>query len=302
MTVRLAFAVQAMVDPDILIVDEALAVGDEMFQRKCFRRLNELKRTGTSILFVSHSAQQIIELCDRALLLEQGQRLMFADPLTVVRAYQKMIFANPIDQARMIQEFKELDQDGGIKQNVSPVIPPEEYTPAFSELGEKVSETDFFESGLVPQTTEFHPIQGARIDSIKIYNSAGREVNSLLAGREYKFEICGKFLLDLESVNIKVLIRTKTGLPITGLLYPSNNKYITEIKSNQKFRLVQKLSMGLLPETYFVSMSIWSTSEQTPLHRVVDMIMFRVLPKAENRVFGYVDLTEGEPVFEIVEE
>src|SRR6478672_3840406 len=74
MVVRLAFAVQAMVDPDILIVDEALSVGDEKFQRKCFARLEELKSRGTSILFVSHSGSQIVELCERALLLEHGAR------------------------------------------------------------------------------------------------------------------------------------------------------------------------------------------------------------------------------------
>ena len=86
MVVRLAFAVQAMVDPDILIVDEALAVGDEKFQRKCFARLEELKSKGTSILFVSHAAAQIVELCDKALLLERGERLLFTQPLQVVRA------------------------------------------------------------------------------------------------------------------------------------------------------------------------------------------------------------------------
>src|SRR5689334_10087247 len=95
MIVRLAFAVQAMVDPDILVVDEALAVGDEKFQRKCFARIEELKNHGTSILFVSHSGPQIVELCDKALLLEQGERLMFNQPLQVVRAYQKMIYAPP---------------------------------------------------------------------------------------------------------------------------------------------------------------------------------------------------------------
>jgi len=93
MMVRLAFAVQATIEPDILIVDEALAVGDEKFQRKCFARLEALKNNGTSILFVSHSGPQIVELCDRAILLEQGRRLMCAKPMQVVRAYQKLIYA-----------------------------------------------------------------------------------------------------------------------------------------------------------------------------------------------------------------
>jgi lipopolysaccharide transport system ATP-binding protein len=106
MVVRLAFAVQAMIDPDILVVDEALAVGDEKFQRKCFARIEELKFKGTSILFVSHSGPQIIELCDRALLLEKGEQIFVDQPLRVVRAYQKLIFAPASQQAALIQEYR----------------------------------------------------------------------------------------------------------------------------------------------------------------------------------------------------
>ena len=73
MVVRLAFAVQANIDPSILVVDEALAVGDELFQKKCFARLSELKSKGTSILLVSHSCAQINQHCDRAIMLQDGE-------------------------------------------------------------------------------------------------------------------------------------------------------------------------------------------------------------------------------------
>ncbi|EPC9246847.1 ABC transporter ATP-binding protein, partial [Shigella flexneri] len=72
MLVRLAFAIQAQLDPEILIVDEALAVGDAKFQAKCFNRLKKLKENGTSILFVSHATEQIVTHCDRAILLNDG--------------------------------------------------------------------------------------------------------------------------------------------------------------------------------------------------------------------------------------
>ena len=72
MAVRLAFAVQAMVGPDILVVDEALAVGDAKFQAKCFDRLNQLKQRGTSILLVTHSGEQIVTHCSQAILLDNG--------------------------------------------------------------------------------------------------------------------------------------------------------------------------------------------------------------------------------------
>lgn len=73
MYVRLAFAVAACVEPDVLIVDEALAVGDVKFQSKCFRRFDELVSQGKTILFVTHSVEQVVRHCDRALLMEGGR-------------------------------------------------------------------------------------------------------------------------------------------------------------------------------------------------------------------------------------
>lgn len=302
MMVRLAFAVQAMVDPDILIVDEALAVGDEKFQRKCFRRLEKLKEKGTSILLVSHSAQQITELCDRALLLEQGQRLLLANPLTVVRAYQKMLFANSDEQMRLVQEFKELDRHSVNITSASFSTYPVDYTIPESEMDDKCPETDYYENGLIPKSTEIYPMQGARIDSIKIYNVKGQEVNNLLTGQEYNFEILGTFLEDRQSVYIGFGIRTMNGMDITGHAYPPYGKYIHNVKSGQKYRLVHKLRMSLTPGTYFVNLGNWSIIEPVCLHRISDASMFRVLPKSENRTFGYVDLSVNEPEFEIIDE
>lgn len=92
MIVRLAFAVQAQVDPEILIVDEALAVGDAKFQSKCFARLEALKEAGTSILFVSHSTEQIVNHCDDALLIEAGRLHQRGQPKDVVHTYLDLLF------------------------------------------------------------------------------------------------------------------------------------------------------------------------------------------------------------------
>ncbi|MGO4702304.1 ABC transporter ATP-binding protein [Dyella sp. 2RAB6] len=92
MVVRLAFAVQAQVDPDVLIVDEALSVGDAKFQSKCFARLDSLKEAGTSILFVSHSTEQIVSHCDRAILLHEGLMHQEGQPKDVVHTYLDLLF------------------------------------------------------------------------------------------------------------------------------------------------------------------------------------------------------------------
>lgn len=87
MLMRLAFSVATVVDPDILIVDEILAVGDAAFQEKSKKRMLELMGGGTTVLFVSHSLEQIQEMCDRVVWLEHGQLRMIGDVKTVCAAY-----------------------------------------------------------------------------------------------------------------------------------------------------------------------------------------------------------------------
>lgn len=92
MLVRLAFAVQAQIDPEILIVDEALAVGDAKFQAKCFARLKKLKENGASILFVSHATEQIVTHCDSAILLDGGVAQALGKPKDIVNQYLDILF------------------------------------------------------------------------------------------------------------------------------------------------------------------------------------------------------------------
>lgn len=94
MYVRLAFAVHAQVEPDILIVDEALAVGDARFQAKCFNRLRELRDRGTSILLVTHSTEQVVTHCDRAILLDQGKKIQEGASRDVVNHYLDLLYGN----------------------------------------------------------------------------------------------------------------------------------------------------------------------------------------------------------------
>jgi lipopolysaccharide transport system ATP-binding protein len=94
MFVRLAFAVAIHMDPDILVVDEALSVGDVRFQNKCFRKLRELKERGTTTLFVTHSSDLIVRHCDRAILLEKGEVHSTGDPADVVNEYLNLLFNN----------------------------------------------------------------------------------------------------------------------------------------------------------------------------------------------------------------
>src|SRR5947209_14605973 len=88
MYMRLAFAVATEVDPDILVIDEILAVGDMMFQQKCFERLRRFRESGKTILFVTHSMSDVQEHCDRAILLDKGQLVADGPPQEIVQRYE----------------------------------------------------------------------------------------------------------------------------------------------------------------------------------------------------------------------
>ncbi len=126
MYMRLGFAVAISVDPDILITDEVLAVGDEAFQRKCMDRIYALKKRGKTILFVSHGLGQVRDLCDRALWFDHGKLLIDSEPTVAIDAYLSQ--TNQRDAARLQAEAAEEAQQPIEETTASegPPLEPEE--------------------------------------------------------------------------------------------------------------------------------------------------------------------------------
>jgi ABC-type polysaccharide/polyol phosphate transport system ATPase subunit len=104
MTVRLGFAIAAHVQPEILLLDEVLAVGDLAFQQKCFQRIAELKDLGTTMIFISHNLEAVHKLCDRVVLLANGQVLGDGDPTAMIRRYRDEVFANSRQRRQRAEE------------------------------------------------------------------------------------------------------------------------------------------------------------------------------------------------------
>ena len=290
MLMRLAFAVQVILDPDVLIVDEALAVGDEKFQRKCFARIESLKAAGTSILFVSHSAPQIIELCDRAILLDRGDRLLFQDAARVVRAYQKLIYAPASEQEALRRHYLEegdttIVAQGGQNEAAMPASADGqgEYDPA-----------------LVQQAAVQYTPQGAQIESIRLLDSAGRDVNLLHAGQAYRVVLLANFSADCEDVHFGVNIHTLSGLVVTGQRHPAEVSAIPLLRVGERRRVIFAFRMVMVPGVYVVGGGIWSRGAPYCRHRIVDALMFRILPAPGAISFGIVDVAAADPLMEAV--
>lgn len=130
MYVRLGFSIAAHLEPDILLLDEVLAVGDASFQAKCLDRITELERAGTTIVFISHDLTAVERVCDRAILLQQGEIVASGLPGEVIKRYQPMSsskrseglrFFNSACDAALdfeIERIEALDRDGKVKHDL----------------------------------------------------------------------------------------------------------------------------------------------------------------------------------------
>lgn len=136
MFVRLAFAVAINIEPEILIVDEALSVGDVFFQAKCYKKFEEFKKAGKTILFVSHDLSSISKYCDRVVLLNKGTKLAEGSPREMVDMYKKLL-VNQLDD-----EDNSLESDGNSVSGDSDKIWKSQLTlnPDIQEYGEKQAE------------------------------------------------------------------------------------------------------------------------------------------------------------------
>jgi lipopolysaccharide transport system ATP-binding protein len=294
MFVRLAFAVAINMEPEILVIDEILAVGDERFQRKCFARIEAIRDAGAAILFVSHSASTVLQLCDRAILLERGRRVLSGGTATVVRSYQRLLYAPQAQYDGILAEINKLDGEEQ-QQKDSDRGRDSEGRRAETESGVETKPPDaskeqtYFDPGLVPESTTSYPTSGAAITNLQITDTEGRLMNVL--GRAQRFHISYEvhFHREVHGIHFGVHIRTTTGLPVTGQRFPELGGRLHTVEAGTRLRLVFHFDTRLLPGVYFIGGGVWHEDEPQCLHRVIDGLMFRVVGEQGNSSFGLFD-------------
>ncbi|MEM6904156.1 MAG: ABC transporter ATP-binding protein, partial [Pseudomonadota bacterium] len=214
MYMRLAFAVAIAVEPEILIVDEALSVGDEAFQRKCFTYLHGLLERGSTLLFVSHAAVSVVELCSRALLLHQGELVLDDSPRRVVQYYQRLLYDKGTDQSALVEEIRaqaarEASAPEPSAQNPGPQ--PDELDP--QDIDPNAPEP-YFDPGFISTTMNEYVPNGGRISDPHITTPSGKRVNHLIHGQRYTYRFRVDFDADHEGVQFGMYIRTKRGIDL----------------------------------------------------------------------------------------
>lgn len=298
MYARLAFSVAIHVDPDILVVDEALSVGDELFQRKCFLRIKEMQREGVTILFVSHSAATVTEICDKVLVLDRGERLLFSTARTAVRHYQRLLNA-PQDKSDAIrEELKALDRDieAGAREDGHPVAaapaatPGAAVTPAPAALG-GFSEESYFDPGLVAKGAVVYAENGAAITDLEIRNVRGQRVNTIAIGEAFSYRYRVHFHRAARNVRFGFVIKSVTGVELSRGNSHGDQFGIDFVEEGTTVEVVYSFQNQFAPNLYFLNAGVVSTvdGEETMLHRIMDGCVFRSLPRRETNISGYVD-------------
>jgi lipopolysaccharide transport system ATP-binding protein len=258
MQVRLAFAVATASRPDVLIVDEALSVGDAAFQRKCFRRIEDYKLAGTTLLFVSHDIETVKKLCDQAVFIRAGQLAHFGAAKEVCDEYEKYLFGS---------------------RNKA------ENVPVIKSIG-------IYDSSLNPKSAEIqYGSHGAFIKSVRIEDAAGNTVNVIPKCHDFTVFYVVEFFDNFDNVEYGMMIKSVEGVPIYGT-NTINKNTIKSFGINQVVLVNFKLKGNLLPGTYYLNTGVTSKSNDGNdfLHRRVDCLIFRVIESTVHTDIGYANL------------
>lgn len=217
MQVRLAFSVATAVRPDILIVDEALAVGDIFFQQKCFDRIRSFQQAGTTLLFVSHALSTVYALCDRALLIDQGRIARDASPREVIDLYNALVAARSATGAHPIK-ISEGDSSAGLSAG------------SYSHAG-------------------------VAIESVCL-RSGNAPAHSVVSGSELEAELAVSFAKPLDDPHIGFQIRDRRGEAVFMTHTHAMGTPIGEVRPGDRLRISFRFRVPLVPGDYTLTVGV----------------------------------------------
>lgn len=264
MFVRLAFAVAINIEPEILIVDEALSVGDVFFQNKCYHKFEEFKKQGKTILFVSHDLNSISRYCDRVILLNKGKTLAEGSPKEMVDLYKKVLVGqNGIGYQAKIQREEAIELGEEKKWKEAMVI-----NPKLDEYGSgKAEMTDF-----------------------AILDGYGNYTNIVEKGSCFTIKVKAEFYQRIQYPIIAFAIKNIHGTTITGTNTMYENVDTGCPEAGEGFVVAFHQQMDLQGGEYLLSLGCtgYENGELTVFHRLYDVCSITVV--ADKIADGFYDM------------
>ena len=254
MFARLAFAVNAFVEPDILIVDEALSVGDAFFQSKCMDKMRSMIRGGVTVIFVSHDTFAIKNLCERAFLMKAGKILMDAPARDVVETYRNMLLESrgelTLEQSQRQSELLE-NLRGGQKTFAEEKISVESL-----ERGKEI----FMKNATYQRIGD----KRAVFENVQLLNLDGEIISEVIFGQEVILRMVVRFQKDVECLGMGYHIRNATGI---DLIYTdsrfSETKAIFDARAGEVYVIDWKFKVELRQEMYDIACVISTPLDET---------------------------------------
>lgn len=264
MFVRLAFAVAINIEPEILIVDEALSVGDVFFQAKCYHKFEEFKKMGKTILFVSHDLSSIAKYCDRVILLNKGFKLGEGNPKEMIDAYKQVL----VGQYKVPDEEDSLLQDKEINELAAKANGAIVVNPDALEYGTKT----------------------ALIHDYYITDQNGVKTTAIIKGELFTIHYSVSFSEDIPAPIFAFTIKTIRGTEITGTNSMFEKAFLQGVKAGDQKQVAFTQTMNLQGGEYLLSFGVtgYEKDKFEVYHRLYDVINVTVV--SDKDTVGYYDM------------
>ena len=315
MFVRLAFALYISIDPEVLIVDEALSVGDVFFQAKCYHRMDELKRKGTTILMVTHDLGSVMKYCDRVVLFHKGEKVGEGLPGQMVDKYKKILagkdphaeqfmeeqnfLGNVDEEAADTAGSTETNENAGSDSGRNTGEAGEHAEPTSPEAGQSSPKpTGFMKDHLTLNPSSQQYGNGkAEILDFGVLDKDGRPSNVLLKGEEFSIKERIVFHDDIAAPIFTFTIKDKRGMDLSGTNTLFEGKEIPAVKKGDEYFCTFTQRMNLQGGEYLLSISCtgFEEGEHTVYDRKYDITSITVL--SNKNTVGIYDM-ESEVTLE----
>lgn len=277
MFVRLAFAVAINIDPEILIVDEALSVGDVFFQAKCYHKFEEFKEMGKTIVFVSHDLSSISKYCDRVVLLNQGIKLGEGTPKQMIDAYKQVLVGQyPLPDIR--NGFEEETSDSGKLE-----------TPGMAENSDSSQVEEKNANVLNPDLLEYGT-KAAVIESYFLEDENGKKASAIIQGSTCTMHMIVRINEDIQSPIFAFSIKNIKGVEITGTNTMFEKSFLENVKKGDKKHISFTQKIDLNGGDYLVSLGVtgYENEDFVVYHRLYDVLNMTVI--SDKNPIGFYDM------------
>ncbi|MBD5504943.1 MAG: ABC transporter ATP-binding protein [Lachnospiraceae bacterium] len=288
MFVRLAFAVAINIDPEILIVDEALSVGDVFFQAKCYHKFEEFKEMGKTIVFVSHDLSSISKYCDRVVLLNQGTKLGEGKPKEMIDIYKQVLvgqYVAPESEQGSLLDDEELRKAAAGKK-------AEEGGGKNADAKSRTNGGETNPDGALAENPELleYGSKKAVITEYYITDQKGVKTSAILKGST--FSICMKVRMqeDIHAPIFAFTIKNVRGTEITGTNTMFEKAFLEPVEAGDVREVVFTQDMNLQGGDYLLSLGVtgYENDDFTVYHRLYDVLNLSVI--SDKDTVGFYDM------------